>query len=442
MSLLRKAIAIIVVVSLLSLAIAVHALNLQWPIPWLELFYGPLIPRPATLTLVVWLALWLLAFYVVVGRGERFRFFDILMVLVLPLSINADLVIKGLYTVRAGEALWQWTEAGFWRFLLAVAIVAAWFTSLELQFGRTLSLGRLWICSILMLPALAGLYAFFWAILMAVRPGIGSVTWLVGRCFGLTSAYAIASLMSVFIRFGHIVARDPILALIPLSYFVALTLAACAGGNAFGAGKARSGRAMLSALSKLKLKFRRVPKAFKGYKTVESYVDKTIEKTVEDYVNAVLHSADPRRAFKELLREADLAGRRGDWRKNRILEMAAGRLRSDFPQVIFGREELGLEVKQECTLPPPPVVKVPQPASLKVEEAASGRLYNFPLDESVEDIVAALMNEREALEKLVEDYELAREKEDHNMQNKLEFVLKRAQQDLDRILKGEWGVGS
>jgi hypothetical protein len=347
-------------------------------------------------------------------------------------------MINGLYTIRAGEALWQWTEAGFWRFLLAVAIVAAWFTSLELQFGRTLSLGRLWICSILMLPALAGLYAFFWAILMAVRTGIGSVTWLVGRCFGLTSAYTIASLISVFIRFGPIVARDPILAFIPLSYFVALTLVACAGGNALGVGKTRSGRVTVSALSKLKLKFRRVPKAFKGYKTVESYVDKTIEKTVENYVNAVLHSADPRHAFKELLREADLAERRGDLTKHRILRMAAGRLKSDFPQV-FGREELGLEVKQECTLPPPPVVKVPQPASLKVEEVASGRLYNFPLDESIEDIVAALMNEHEALKKLVEDYELAKEKEDHNMQNKLEFVLKRAQEDLDKILKGDGG---
>jgi hypothetical protein len=72
-----------------------------------------------------------------------------------------------------------------------------------------------------------------------------------------------------------------------------------------------------------------------------------------------------------------------------------------------------------------------------VEEVASGRLYNFPLDESIEDIVAALMNEHEALKKLVEDYELAKEKEDHNMQNKLELVLKRAQEDLDKILKWE-----
>lgn len=58
---------------------------------------------------------------------------------------------------------------------------------------------------------------------------------------------------------------------------------------------------------------------------------------------------------------------------------------------------------------------------------------------SVEELVGVLMKEYEALNKVVEDYELSIKRRDHNMQNKLVRTFEQAKEELTKMLAGDRG---
>jgi len=203
---------------------------------WLSVLATPLIPKPSSLTSVLpWFALWCFAFWASVkAKRENIQ---LLLLLVLPMVLNVDLILHGLHSVRVGGAFSQFGEVGFWRFLLALSVMAAYLAgsqdvcSYEIGEPVRVSGFKLWSYSLLALLGIISLYGFVWAVLLFFKPEIGNISWTVGRCAGLACAYTLSSLADAFFPFISVVGAEPIAAPVPLAYFAALTFAACTIGG-------------------------------------------------------------------------------------------------------------------------------------------------------------------------------------------------------------------
>ena len=226
------------VVALCLLVAAAYILAPREFWTWLNVFAIPLIPKPSSLTsMLPWFALWCFAFWASVkARRESIQ---LLLVLVLPLVLNADLILHGLYSVRVGDAFSQFAggEVGFWRFLLAFSAAAVYLAGSQhvcsYEIGKPVRVSgfKLWSYSLLALIGIISLYGFVWAVLLFFKPEIGNISWTVGRSAGLACAYTLASFANAFSPFISVVGAEPITAPMPLAYFAASTFAACTIGG-------------------------------------------------------------------------------------------------------------------------------------------------------------------------------------------------------------------